>query len=90
MGDRRLLGLCLIERRQRAATGPSDQDNLSVSERFARVPDVGAKIVSDLFHDQRTVVLRVAAARAQDMHAGLASAVGIGKRCSVVAGCIKR
>ena len=66
--DRRSLRLRLVEERQRAAARPAAQDDLLVAPHVPRVPDVRAEVEDHLLHDERRVVPREAAARAQHMH----------------------
>src|SRR3546814_1448191 len=62
-----MLGLRLIEKRQRTAAAPSDQYHPFVFPHFFGVPDIRPKIDDDLFHDERRVVLGIAACRTENM-----------------------
>ena len=66
-----LLRLRLVEERERAAAGPSRDDDPLVAPDVLRVAEVGAEIEQHLLHDERRVVARVTAPGAQDVHAAL-------------------
>ncbi len=69
--DGRALGLRLIEQRERSAAAPADDHDPLVAPLLFGVPDIGAEIEQHLFEDERSVVLGIAAGRAQHMPAGL-------------------
>jgi hypothetical protein len=65
LGDPRVLGQALVVHRQRSSAGPAGEDDLLVTPDLARVPHVGTEVERDVLHDQRGVVARIAATRAQ-------------------------
>ena len=69
VGDGRVLRLGLVEQRERAAARPAAEHDLLVAPCLLRGADPGADVEQDLFEDQRRIVLRIAAPRAQNVDA---------------------
>src|SRR6266436_9184705 len=67
-GDRGLLGLPLVRGDDRSATAPSAKYDLCITAVLAKVANPFAEVNEDVFHDERGVVVRIACARAEDMH----------------------
>jgi hypothetical protein len=66
-----LLGLRLVKQRKRSPTRPADQNDLLVAELLARMAHPGSEIDQNLFHDQGTVIFRIAAGRANYVQSGI-------------------
>ena len=71
LGDRRVLGLVLVEQRQRAAARPAAEHHLLVAEALLQVGDAGAEVEHALLQDQRGVVAAIARVAVDDVPAGV-------------------
>src|SRR5215472_5022556 len=60
-----MLGLSLVERRERPAAGITQQYDPLIAK-LAQVADAGAEVLDRAFHDQRGVVAEVAGVQPQD------------------------
>src|SRR5215212_1672069 len=76
VGDRRLFGLRLVKQRERPSPRPTNQNYLWVAELFARMANPSAEVEKNLFHNQRAVVLWIAAGRAQNMESSVGERFG--------------
>ena len=68
--DGRVLGLLLVEHRQRTAAAPAGQHHLLIAEPFLGVLDGGAEILDHLLHQQRRVGAAEPAVAVDDVVAG--------------------
>ena len=69
-GDRRVLGLLLVEHRQRAAAAPAGQHHLGVAQPVLGVLDALAEVLDHLLHQQRRVGAAEPAVAVDDVVAG--------------------
>ena len=65
-----MLGLVLIEERQRATPGPAAQQDLLVAEALSQVRQAGAQVEQTFLEDERRVIPAVAWIAIDDVQAG--------------------